>query len=82
VLKVLLGLLSAVFALAAAYFWFRSAATRIGPPKVGWGGVIPEGDDFMTAFSHGMKMNRIGAAFAACSAVTQAILVLYDLFAS
>lgn len=76
-----MGLISAGSALAAAYFWFQSAATRIGPPKVGWGGVIPEGDDFMKAFAHGMKMNRIGATWAAVAAASQAFLVILDLFA-
>ena len=78
-LQLAFGLMSAAFALAAAYFWFRSAATKIVPPKVGWGGPVAEDDDFMVAFSKGMRMNRIGAAFAACAAISQALLVLLDI---
>ena len=35
-----LDLLTAVFALLAAIFWFRSAAKRLSPQVTNWGGAL------------------------------------------
>ncbi len=66
-----LSSVSAIFALAAAYFWFRSAEGQPPPPKGYWG-QAPETDPFLMAFRRSLQMNRWGAICAGISAAALA----------
>jgi hypothetical protein len=73
---------SAIFALAAAYFWFRSAMGNVPPPTSGWGGSTHKNDPFMIAFNKSMSCNRWAAGFAAASAVLSGIATILGTLSS
>jgi len=62
---------SAVFALAAAVFWFFSAYGRL-PPMVPYWDETPPSDPFYLAVKFSAKMNRWAAGFSGLSALAMA----------
>jgi hypothetical protein len=74
-----LNLISALTAFGAAVFWFISAAGRL-PPMVTYAGFAPPTDPLHRALQSGVKMNRIAALFAGCSALTMAVATLLGAF--
>jgi hypothetical protein len=63
-----LDILTAVFAVVAAGFWFASAAGALPPILSYWGGV-PADDPFYSAIRFSAKMNAFAAVFSGVSAV-------------
>lgn len=59
---------TAIFALAAAVFWFLSAAGSL-PKMVAYWDQAPETDAFFVAIKFSASMNRIAAAFSGLSAL-------------
>jgi hypothetical protein len=74
-----LNLISALTAIGAAVFWFLSAAGKL-PPMVMYWDAAPPTDPLYRALQSGVKMNRIAALFAGCSALTMAVATLLGAF--
>jgi hypothetical protein len=62
-------LATACFALAAAIFWFISAAKNFPKISTGWGGGMPDDHPFALALGFTTRMNRLAAAFSGLSAL-------------
>lgn len=70
-----LDALTAVFALVAAIFWFRSAANAL-PRHVTYWNAAPPDDPFVMALQFATRMNRIAALFSGLSALCAACSVM------
>lgn len=69
--KVVLDVTAAAFALLAAYYWLRSAATPM-PAPITYCDFTPARDPFLTAVRTATRLNRLAATFAAMSALAAA----------
>jgi hypothetical protein len=74
-----LDILTAVFAVVAAGFWFASAAEALPPMLSYWGGV-PVNDPFYSAIRFSAKMNAFAAVFSGVSAVCMGISAILRWF--
>jgi hypothetical protein len=63
---------AALFALAAAVFWFLSAYGKLPPMITYWGGA-PDSDPFYTAVKFSAQMNTWAAALSGLSALCMGI---------
>jgi len=63
---------AAVFALAAAVFWFLSAYGKL-PPMIAYYDAAPETDPFYKAVKFSAKMNQWAAGFSGLSALCMSI---------
>jgi hypothetical protein len=63
-----LNIVGAIFALAAAFFWFLSAWGKIPTLTTYWG-AMPEDAPFFVALKFSAKMNNWAAALSAASAL-------------
>ena len=70
-----LELLSAAAAIAAAVFWFLSAAGDL-PPMLTYWNAAPPTDPLYVALQQGVRMNRIAAGCAGLSALSMAAATL------
>jgi hypothetical protein len=68
--------IGAVFALAAAIFWFLSAYGKLPPIVTYWGGA-PESDPFYQALKFSARMNTIAAICSGCSATLFGVRLLW-----
>lgn len=59
---------TALFALIAAFFWFKSATGNL-PEMVSYYDHTPETDPFRVALKSSAKMNQIAAGFSGLSAL-------------
>jgi hypothetical protein len=66
-LKKYLDLATALFALAAAYFWFLSAG-KLPPMRTYWDGT-PARDPYRKAVERSAQLNSIAATLSGCSAL-------------
>ncbi len=66
-MKRYLDLATALFALAAAFFWFRSAYGGL-PPIVTYFDATPSSDPYRIAIEKSAWLNTIAAALSGCSA--------------
>jgi hypothetical protein len=67
-----LDIMTTLFALAAAVFWFLSAYGSL-PQMVTYLGYTPENDPFYLAIKFSAAMNRYAAALSGLSALSMAI---------
>ena len=69
---------AALFALVAAFFWFRSAYGK-PPPMVTYWGSAPSVDPFYQAVKFSAEMNRVAAAFSGASALCMGVKLFVPL---
>jgi hypothetical protein len=63
---------TAVFAIGAAWFWFKSAGVKVPAPGTYWD-QTPESDAWLIATRKSARFNRIAATFAGLSALSSAL---------
>ena len=69
---------TAIFAVGAAWFWFRSASVRLPAPGTYWD-KVPETDPWLIATRRSARFNRIAASLAGMSALCSALVVWISL---
>lgn len=72
---IMLNLVSALAALGAAGYWFRSAARDLPPMRTYWDGTPPD-DPLFQALQAGVRDNRMAALLAGVSALSMAAATL------
>lgn len=70
-----MNLVSALAALGAAGYWFRSAARDL-PPMVAYWDRAPPGDPLFQALQAGVRDNRMAAFLAGVAALSMAVATL------
>jgi Na+/proline symporter len=72
-----LDIIAAVFAFAAAVFWFLSAYGKL-PPMITYWGSTPESDPYYQAVKFSALMNRWASGLSGASALCMGLKLLID----